>query len=318
MAARQAFVWDATLSQWVNIVGPPGADSTVPGPEGPAGPQGIQGPAGADGADSTVPGPQGPQGIQGPQGPTGPAGADGADGADSTVPGPQGIQGIQGPQGPTGPAGADGADGAQGIQGIQGPQGDPGAQGIQGIQGPAGPAGADSTVPGPQGIQGIQGPQGDPGPAGADGADGTVLPTGDEGQVLGADVTGAPAWTRQIRGTIGSGDAVVIVTPSATVPQVGALATNVTDTSELVLTPDIASLSGSGLVAVTGTVKTQLGTFLPGSTTELQGDTFEINGIPWAPTFVGGIDPSGVIPGAPYTWWDTTGGNLSLWIEDGI
>lgn len=51
--------------------GPPGADSTVPGPEGPQGPQGPTG------ADSTVPGPQGPQGAQGP---AGPAGEDGDDG----------------------------------------------------------------------------------------------------------------------------------------------------------------------------------------------------------------------------------------------
>lgn len=52
--------------------GPPGADSTVPGPPGPSGPPG---PAGAD---STVPGPPGPAGETGPAGPTGPAGADGS------------------------------------------------------------------------------------------------------------------------------------------------------------------------------------------------------------------------------------------------
>jgi len=56
---------------WVEAVGPqgpPGADSTVPGPQGPAGP------AGPAGADSTVPGPQGPAGAAGAAGAQGPAG----------------------------------------------------------------------------------------------------------------------------------------------------------------------------------------------------------------------------------------------------
>ena len=67
------FVWvdDGTSTQWVitnpvvPVAGPPGADSTVPGPEGPQGPQGEA---------STVPGPQGPEGPQGPQGIEGPEG----------------------------------------------------------------------------------------------------------------------------------------------------------------------------------------------------------------------------------------------------
>ena len=67
--------------EWLaSLVGPSGADSTVPGPagvEGPAGPPGPQG----------EPGPQGPQGGQGAQGEIGETGPQGAD---STVPGPEG------------------------------------------------------------------------------------------------------------------------------------------------------------------------------------------------------------------------------------
>jgi hypothetical protein len=66
--------------------GPPGADSTVPGPPG------DQGPPGPPGADSTVPGPPGDPGPQGDPGPPG---------ADSTVPGPPGDQGPPGPPGTT-------------------------------------------------------------------------------------------------------------------------------------------------------------------------------------------------------------------------
>ena len=49
--------------------GPPGADSTVPGPPGP---KGDKGDTGATGAASTVPGPQGPKGDKGDTGPQGP------------------------------------------------------------------------------------------------------------------------------------------------------------------------------------------------------------------------------------------------------
>ncbi|MBE9239687.1 hypothetical protein [Synechocystis salina] len=70
--------WLESLKGEPGPAGPPGADSTVPGPPGP---QGEPGPAGPPGADSTVPGPPGPQGEPGPAGPPG---------ADSTVPGPAG------------------------------------------------------------------------------------------------------------------------------------------------------------------------------------------------------------------------------------
>lgn len=70
LAVAEGF--EGTLEEWLaSLVGPqgePGADSTVPGPQGPEGPQGEAGPAGAD---STVPGPQGEQGPEGPQGPAG-------------------------------------------------------------------------------------------------------------------------------------------------------------------------------------------------------------------------------------------------------
>ena len=66
------------ISYWVmNFTGPPGADSTIPGPQGEIGPQGDTGPEGPAGADSTVPGPQGDQGPQGDIGPEGPQGAPG-------------------------------------------------------------------------------------------------------------------------------------------------------------------------------------------------------------------------------------------------
>lgn len=85
--------------------GPKGADSTVPGPPGNTGQTGQTGPPGAA---STIPGPQGPIGNTGPQGPTGPTGAA------STIPGPTGPQG---PIGNTGPQGATGPTGPQGPAG---------------------------------------------------------------------------------------------------------------------------------------------------------------------------------------------------------
>ena len=77
-----------------SIVGPPGADSQVPGPPGAPG-ESIIGPAGRDGADSQVPGPPGAPGesIIGPAG---------RDGADSQVPGPPGPRGPPGLECPGG------------------------------------------------------------------------------------------------------------------------------------------------------------------------------------------------------------------------
>ncbi len=84
-------------------VGPPGQDSTVPGPAGPPGQDStVPGPPGPPGQDSTVPGPAGPAGqdstVPGPPGPPG---------QDSTVPGPAGPAGqdstVPGPAGPPGP-----------------------------------------------------------------------------------------------------------------------------------------------------------------------------------------------------------------------
>jgi len=80
------------------VPGRPGADSTVPGPEGKPG---------APGADSTVPGPEGKPG------------------ADSTVPGPEGQPGQNPPcldepdqcRGPKGDRGATGATGPPGPAG---------------------------------------------------------------------------------------------------------------------------------------------------------------------------------------------------------
>ena len=67
--------------------GPPGADSTVPGPAGPAGPQGVPG------AASTVPGPAGPTGSTGATGSQGPAGSTGPTGATGPGVAPGGTTG---------------------------------------------------------------------------------------------------------------------------------------------------------------------------------------------------------------------------------
>ena len=109
------------------IQGPPGLDSTVPGPEGPEGrahviysgpdvPTGSD-PSGAENGDWYLQTTNSGAGSKGDMyklvsgtwdnrlnimGPTGQSGADGSNGADSTVPGPAGPEGPQGPQGPPG------------------------------------------------------------------------------------------------------------------------------------------------------------------------------------------------------------------------
>jgi hypothetical protein len=74
-------IWQYEDGTWTvtatNIEGPPGADSTVPGPKGDKGDTGDQGVPGAPGADSTVPGPKGDKGDKGDTG-------------DQGVPGPPG------------------------------------------------------------------------------------------------------------------------------------------------------------------------------------------------------------------------------------
>ena len=85
------------------LIGPAGADSTVPGPVGPSGgpvgpvgPVGPDGPVGPAGLDSTLVGPIGNTGPTGPAGDTGPAGPIGPSG------GPVGPVGPIGPIGPIG------------------------------------------------------------------------------------------------------------------------------------------------------------------------------------------------------------------------
>ena len=106
---------DPQTGEWLPLPGgPPGADSTVPGPQGPPGQRGLQGPAGS----------------------TGPAGNPGPTGADSTVPGPTGPQGPGGPTGIPGPTGisayqsavANGFTGteAEWVESLEGPMGPPG------------------------------------------------------------------------------------------------------------------------------------------------------------------------------------------------
>lgn len=205
-----------TVSLECVVVGPPGLDSTVPGPQGPAGPTGatgaastVPGPAGATGpagptgpagAASTVPGPQGPTGatgaastIPGATGPAGPVGAQGprgftgVTGADSTVPGPMGPQGTTGIQGLIG---LTGATGPQGIQGLQGATGTPGPTGAAGPTGPTGATGLASNVAGPAGAVGPVGPVGATGAAGDTGPAGTTTWAGLTGTPLvSADLT---------------------------------------------------------------------------------------------------------------------------------
>ena len=71
------------------------------GPTGTQGPAGTQGPQGLPGADSTVPGPQGPKGDTGATGSQGPQGATGTQGPK----GDPGTPGAEGPAGPGVPAG---------------------------------------------------------------------------------------------------------------------------------------------------------------------------------------------------------------------
>ena len=65
LRAKLNAMWDAFQDAIANAVGPPGppgADSTVPGPKGDKGDPGPKGDKGDPGADSTVPGPKGDKG----------------------------------------------------------------------------------------------------------------------------------------------------------------------------------------------------------------------------------------------------------------
>jgi hypothetical protein len=153
--------------------GPPGKDSTVPGPTGPAGATGAPG----KDADITEAVKAAKKAIEDEYGfylnaesirelihhqltisgaideTTGKAilipGPAGKDGADSNVPGPKGEKGDTGSPGRDGldGIGKDGRDGAVGPAGPRGEKGEPGISNIPGPQGEIGPEG-------PQGIQG--------------------------------------------------------------------------------------------------------------------------------------------------------------------
>jgi hypothetical protein len=86
---------------------------------GPPGPAGIQGPPGNDGG----PGPTGGVGPGGPAGSAGPTGGTG----------PSGPTGPTGSVGPAGPAGSQGSTGNTGLTGPQGPQGPAGTSGQSAI-----------------------------------------------------------------------------------------------------------------------------------------------------------------------------------------
>ena len=197
MTTQTGVLYAKKDGEWVpiSLSGPPGADSTVPGPAGP------QGPPGPTGAASTVPGPTGPtgpQGSTGPQGPTGPQGVKGdqgvvpvveitqaaydalgtkdpavmyviTDGADRTV--------LAGTTAPTAGVGIDGDFFINNVVWtVQGPKAGawPAPVSMIGPTGPTsaqGPTGATGTQ-GPQGATGSTGPQGSTGPTGPTGATG--------------------------------------------------------------------------------------------------------------------------------------------------
>jgi hypothetical protein len=146
--------------------GEPGADSTVPGPQGVPGKDGkdvditkvveaalkvLEFEVGAakaalrwavieelkssgviDAQGNAIPGPTGAFGadstVPGPKGDVGPSGRDGVDGKD-------GKHGRDGERGLTGPQGERGLAGPTGSQGPTGPQGERGEEGQQGIPG---------------------------------------------------------------------------------------------------------------------------------------------------------------------------------------
>lgn len=109
-----------TELEWLaSLVGPEGAASTVPGPQGEPGVQGERGLTGLTGAT----------GAKGDKGDRGPAG----------IQGPKGDRGETGPRGNTGPKGDTGERGPQGERGLQGYEGEKGQKGDTGPTGPEGP-----------------------------------------------------------------------------------------------------------------------------------------------------------------------------------
>jgi collagen type VII alpha len=185
IAVEDGFVGNTT-SWLLTLVGPQGADSTVPGPQGNAGATGPQGPIGNTGAQGNA-GIQGPIGNTGSTGLQGPIGNTGAQG-NAGVQGPIGNTGATGSTGPQGNAGVDGANAYQvavtqgfsgnvtfwltSLVGAQGPQGNTGAQGPIGNTGATGATGntGSTGLQGPIGNTGLTGATGPQGNAGVNGA----------------------------------------------------------------------------------------------------------------------------------------------------
>jgi hypothetical protein len=124
MQLGQGLVYTNTSAIWsyVGTSVSPAGWANVGNAVGPPGPQGVPGPAGANGG----PGPTGPTGPAGPAGSAGPSGG-------------AGPVGPSGPAGPTGGAGPSGPQGSTGLTGAQGPVGP---------QGPAGAAGQATVIVG--------------------------------------------------------------------------------------------------------------------------------------------------------------------------
>jgi phage gp45-like len=218
----------------------------------------------------------------------------------SNQPGPPGETGAAGPQGPignSGPAGPQGATGAVGATGGVGPQGP------MGLTGPQGATGAASTVPGPAGATGATGPQGSIGLTGATGPAGAQGPIGNTGSAGAQGPTGATG-AQGPKGDTGATGAASTV-PGPTGPQGIAGPTGAT-----------GSQGPTGAIGNTGP-QGPIGNSGPAGATGPQGP-IGLTGAtgPQGPNIAIG-DTAPASPAVGSAWWDSAGGHLYLWFNDG-
>jgi len=272
-------------------------------------------------------GPQGTQGIQGPTGATGPTGQQGIQGI-------KGDTGLTGPQGPTGP---------QGLQGIQGLTGATGAQGIQGIKGDTGATGATGSVGPGVAIDGTTGQLliknsatnydtawsslSSLGIATSSYVDTSIanlvssapatLDTLNElATALGNDPNFATTVTNSIAGKVSLTGSYTNPSWLVSIP-FSKLTSTPTTLSGYGITDALTSATAASTyqpIAVAST--TVSGTVKVDGTTITINDSGVISSTPTIPTYIQTTRPS-LSNTQKYMWWDTTGGNLSLWIEDG-
>lgn len=219
---------------------------------------------------------------------------------------------------------------------VIGPRGLDGFNGIDGKDGQDGAKGDDGLS-----IKGDPGPQGDPGPngePGQDGNDGTGIATAyvskagalvielTDGRKLTAGIVrgkdGKPGKDGVSTGMIfggGNGGASGVGAPGPEGPQGIQGDTGETGQTGAVGPQGVKGDTGAqGPAGATGAASTVPGPQGDTGNTGPQGDTGATGST--GPTlgvasYVQATDPA--IAGA-YTWWDTSGGNLTLWIEDGI